>query len=207
MNITLSVDEQTVEKARRVAQAMHKSLNQVIREYLEQLAGQDQAERDAEDSGGCPVRAGRTPTGSSAATRFMIASSSVDTAVLVYADDPRDPSKQARATELVAAALRTRLGVVSTQVLQEYFTTATAKLRLDAGLARAKVELIASMNLVQVDPPLTLAAIDLHRLHRLSFWDALILQAAAAAGCRELLSEDMQTGFRYGGVSVVNPFG
>lgn len=46
MNITLSVDAQTVEKARRVAQAMHKSLNQVIREYLEQLAGEDQIERD-----------------------------------------------------------------------------------------------------------------------------------------------------------------
>ena len=49
MNLTLSVDEQTVTKARRVAQAMHKSLNQVIREYLEQLAGEDQAERDAEE--------------------------------------------------------------------------------------------------------------------------------------------------------------
>jgi hypothetical protein len=49
MNITLSVDEQTVAKARRVAQAMHKSLNQMIREYLEQLAGQDQTERDAEE--------------------------------------------------------------------------------------------------------------------------------------------------------------
>jgi Family of unknown function (DUF6364) len=49
MNITLSVDEQTVEKARRVAQAMHKSLNQLVREYLEHLAGQDQAERDADE--------------------------------------------------------------------------------------------------------------------------------------------------------------
>lgn len=49
MNLTLSVDAQTVEKARRVAQAMHKSLNQVVREYLEQLAGQDQRERDAEE--------------------------------------------------------------------------------------------------------------------------------------------------------------
>jgi hypothetical protein len=49
MNITVSVDEQTVEKARRVAQAMHKSLNQLVREYLEQLAGQDQAERNAEE--------------------------------------------------------------------------------------------------------------------------------------------------------------
>lgn len=46
MNITLSVDEQTVAKARRVAQAMHKSLNQVIRDHLEQLAAQDQVERD-----------------------------------------------------------------------------------------------------------------------------------------------------------------
>ena len=66
---------------------------------------------------------------------------------------------------------------------------------------------MASMNVVQVDPPLILAAIDLHRLHQLSLWDALILQAAAAAGCRELLSEDMQPGFRHGGVVVVNPFG
>jgi hypothetical protein len=46
MNITLSVDDQTVEKARRVAKAMDKSLNQVVREYLEQLAGRDQVERD-----------------------------------------------------------------------------------------------------------------------------------------------------------------
>jgi predicted nucleic acid-binding protein len=136
----------------------------------------------------------------------MIARSFVDTNVFVYADDPRDPDKQARATELIAVALRSRLGVVSTQVLQEYFNTATQKLRLDAGLARLKVELLASMSVVQVDPPLILAAIDLHRLHRFSIWDALIFQAAAAGGCRELLSEDMQAGFRHGGVVVVNPF-
>jgi predicted HicB family RNase H-like nuclease len=49
MNITLSVDEQAVEKARRVARAMHKSLNQLVREYLEQLAGQVRAEHDAEE--------------------------------------------------------------------------------------------------------------------------------------------------------------
>jgi hypothetical protein len=46
MNITLSVDDQTVEKARQVAKAMNKSLNQLVREYLEQLAGRDQVERD-----------------------------------------------------------------------------------------------------------------------------------------------------------------
>ena len=136
----------------------------------------------------------------------MIARSFVDTNVLVYADDPRDPVKQGRATKLIAAAFLSRLGVVSTQILQEYFNAATTKLRLDAGLVRTKIELLASMPVVQVDPPLILAAIDLHRLHRLSIWDALILQAAIAGGCRELLSEDMQPGFRHGGVVVTNPF-
>jgi predicted nucleic acid-binding protein len=137
----------------------------------------------------------------------MIVRSFVDTNVFVYTDDPRDPIKQARATELVGTAMRSRMGVVSTQVLQEYFNTATQKLRLAHDLARRRVELIASMQVVQVDPPLILAAIDLHRLHQLSLWDALIFQAAIAAGCRELLSEDMQPGFRHAGVVVVNPFG
>lgn len=136
----------------------------------------------------------------------MIVRSFVDTNVFVYADDPRDPFKQARATELVAGALQSRLGVVSTQVLQEYFSTATQKLRLDVSLARNKVELMTTLSVVQVDANLILAAIDLHQLHRLSIWDALILHAAAAGGCRELLSEDMQPGFRFGGVVVVNPF-
>ena len=136
----------------------------------------------------------------------MIARSFVDTNVFVYADDPRDPLKQARATDLIAAAIGTRLGVVSTQVLQEYFSSATQKLRLDVSVARRKVELMAAMSVVQVDATLILAAIDLHQAHRLSIWDALILQAAAAGGCRELLSEDLQPGFSYGGVVVVNPF-
>lgn len=136
----------------------------------------------------------------------MIVRSFVDTNIVVYADDPRDPVKQARATELIVVAMRTRLGVVSTQVLQEYYNAATKKLRLQAALARTKVELLASMSVVQVDPPLILAAIDLHRLHRLSLWDALIVEAAALSGCRELLSEDLQPGFRHGGVTVVNPF-
>ena len=62
------------------------------------------------------------------------------------------------------------------------------------------------MSVVQVDPTLILAAIDLQRLHQLSLWDALIVEAAALSGYRELLSEDLQPGFRYGGVTIVNPF-
>lgn len=137
----------------------------------------------------------------------MIVRSFVDTSVFIYADDPRDPAKQARATGLVGTAMRSRMGIVSTQVPQEYFSTATQQLRLDHDVARRRVELIATMLVVQVDPPLILAAIDLYRVHRLSIWDALIFQSAVAAGCRELLSEDMQPGFRLGGVVIVNPFG
>ena len=64
MNITLSVDEQTVEKARRVAKAMNKSLNQLVREYLEQLANRDQVERDiAEFRALSEQHASKSPTG------------------------------------------------------------------------------------------------------------------------------------------------
>ncbi len=62
------------------------------------------------------------------------------------------------------------------------------------------------MSVARVDPTLILAAIDLHRLHQLSLWDALIVAAAALSGGRELLNGDLQPGFRYGGVTVVNPF-
>jgi predicted nucleic acid-binding protein len=137
----------------------------------------------------------------------MIVRSFLDSNVVVYTDDPDEHAKRERAVELVAAARATGLGVVSTQVLQEYSNATTRKLGTPAAAARVKVEALARLAVVQVDPPLILAAIDLHRLHQLSIWDALILQAAAAAGCRELLSEDMQTGFRHGGVIVVNPFG
>lgn len=137
----------------------------------------------------------------------MIVRSFLDSNVIVYTDDPDEHAKRERAVQLVAAARRTGLGVVSTQVLQEYFNATTRKLATPAAAARVKVEALTRLSVVQVDAALILAAIDLHGLHRLSIWDALILQAAAAAGCRELLSEDMQPGFRHAGVVVVNPFG
>jgi predicted nucleic acid-binding protein len=136
----------------------------------------------------------------------MILRSFLDSKLFVYADDHRYPAKQSIAADLFERARATGLRVVSTQVTLEYLSVATGKVGVPTDLARRRVELIGSMNVVQVDPPLILAAIDLHRLHRLSIWDALVLQAAAAAGCRELLSEDMQAGFRVSGVKVVNPF-
>ena len=129
-----------------------------------------------------------------------------DTTVLVYADDKATPVKQRRALELVAEHRRAGTGVVSFQVLQEYFVTVTRKLEVDARIERRKVELLAEFDLAAPDVTDILAAIDLHRLHGFSFWDALILRAAKQADCSVLLSEDFQQSREIDGVRVVNPF-
>jgi len=129
-----------------------------------------------------------------------------DTNVLVYADDKAAPAKQRRAVELVAEHRRASTGVVSLQVLQEYFVTVTRKLGVEATLARRKVELLAEFDVAAPDVADILAAIDLHRLHGFSFWDALILRAAKQSGCRVLLSENFQGQREVDGLRVVNPF-
>ena len=129
-----------------------------------------------------------------------------DTDVLVYTDDKAAPAKQRRALDLIAEHRRARTGVVSLQVLQEYFVTVTRKLHLDPRIARRKVELIAEFDVASPEVADILAAIDLHRLHGVSFWDALVLRAAKQAGCSILLSEDMQGNREIDGVQIVNPF-
>jgi len=130
----------------------------------------------------------------------------LDTNILVYSDDPRDPVKRATAIDLVQRHLRSRTGTVSLQVLQEYFVSATGKLKLDSELARQRVEVFAKFHVGEPNIGDILAAIDIHRLHGLSFWDALILRMSKQTGCRVLLSEDMQHGQEFDGVKIVNPF-
>jgi len=129
-----------------------------------------------------------------------------DTNVLIYTDDKAVPAKQRRALDLVAEHRRAGTGVVSLQVLQEYFVTATRKFHLDASIARRKVELLADFDVAVLGVGDVLAAVDLHRLHGFSFWDALILRAAQQAGCRVLFSEDLQAERELDGLRIINPF-
>jgi predicted nucleic acid-binding protein len=129
-----------------------------------------------------------------------------DTNVLVYADDKGAPAKQKRAVELVSEHRRSRTGVISLQVLQEYFVTVTRKLHVDARVARRKIELLAEFDVASPDVGDVLAAIDLHRLHGINFWDGLIVHSAKQAGCSVLFSEDMQAAREIDGVRIVNPF-
>jgi predicted nucleic acid-binding protein len=129
-----------------------------------------------------------------------------DTNVLIYADDRSSPEKQNRAIALFAEHVRRGTAVVSLQVLQEYFVAATRKLGLAPEVAQRKVEILAHGRVVRFEAKDVIAAIELHRLTRISFWDALIVQAARSAGVETLYTEDLQPEAVLGGVRVVNPF-
>jgi predicted nucleic acid-binding protein len=128
-----------------------------------------------------------------------------DTNVLVYAHAADDPNKRKLSRKLLSVHLGDQTAVFSTQVLQEYFVAAT-RIGLPAELAQRHVATDAQANIVQVTTELILAAIDLHRLHRLSFRDALIVRSARAGGCSVVLSEDRTHGETYEGVRVESPF-
>jgi predicted nucleic acid-binding protein len=130
----------------------------------------------------------------------------IDTNVLVYTDDRSSPSKQRLALEILSRNKQAKSGVVSLQVLQEYFVTVTRKYGVDAADARRKVELFSAFDVFEPDLKDVLAAIDLHRLRNLSYWDALVVYSAKQAGCSVVLSEDMQHGQVIDGVRIVNPF-
>ena len=119
----------------------------------------------------------------------------LDSNVLAYTDDAGDRAKQAKALALYQTCRSSGSGVISMQVLQEYFVTATRKLGVVTAVARRKVELFAKMDVVIPQTEDILAAIDLVRLHSVSFWDALIVRAAQVSRCSVLYSEDMRSGW------------
>jgi len=129
-----------------------------------------------------------------------------DTNIFIYADDASAPAKQARAIQLITDYQRSGLMVVSIQVLQEYFAAATRKLGVAPETAQQKVQLLTHARVVRFVEGDVIAAIELHRLNRISFWDAMIVHAARLAGVDLLYSEDLQAGAILGGVRINNPF-
>ncbi|HEV2895424.1 MAG TPA: PIN domain-containing protein [Actinomycetota bacterium] len=132
----------------------------------------------------------------------------VDTNLLAYAHDPLEARKQPIAQALLEALWQDRGGVLSTQVLQELYVVTTRRFNppMRRPAARELVALYAQWPVVQVDVPLILAASSLEARHTLSFWDALIIEAARRSGATRLLTEDLQSGRRIGGVQIENPF-
>lgn len=132
----------------------------------------------------------------------------VDTNVLLYAHDPSEVAKQPIARDLLATLWDQHAGALSTQVLQEFYNAATRKLPLPLSRdeAREVVDLYRAWPVVTIDPALMLAATRVEEAQQISFWDALIVEAARVAGAERLITEDLQHGQMIDGVEVLNPF-
>ena len=130
----------------------------------------------------------------------------LDTNVLIYAHDARDPHKQTRARELIRRLMRERRGVLSLQVLQEFFAATTRKLGMSSEDARRRIVQYSRFDVVTLGVADILSAIDLHRLHGLSIWDALVVRAALNGACTTLHTEDMQSGYTVEALTFRNPF-
>jgi predicted nucleic acid-binding protein len=132
----------------------------------------------------------------------------LDSNVLVYSVDESsaEKAKHERAVELIAAQPGNL--VVSTQVLLEFYVVTTRKLKIPLSEERAAraVRGIAKLDVIGLDVPLVLAAVDTSRLVQLSLWDALIIEAASRAGCDRVLSEDLNANQVIHGVRIENPF-
>jgi predicted nucleic acid-binding protein len=132
----------------------------------------------------------------------------VDTNVLVYALAADDQRRSPAAQELLRKLMTTQTLHTSTQVLQELFVTLTRKVqtRLTAEQALRYLDQIAAWPVTVLDYNSVRAAIGLSTASRLSFWDALVVVAAAQSGAKRLYTEDLQHGQIILGVEVVNPF-
>jgi predicted nucleic acid-binding protein len=131
----------------------------------------------------------------------------VDTNILVYAHDFKQGEKHERARALVAKLWDSGEGVVSTQVLQELCINLRRKAArpLSAEETRHLIQDYSSWDVVVNTAESVLQALDLETRYQISFWDALIVQAAASCGAAVVYSEDLADGQNYGAVKVVNP--
>lgn len=131
-----------------------------------------------------------------------------DTNVLVYAVDAGNPQRQAVAIERFGRAVKDDSVVLSTQVLQEFYSVTTRKLKppLSAREAASQITHLSAFEVVGATADSVLAAAELAQKHRLQWWDALILEAALRANAAVLVSHDGQHGQRFGKLVVENPF-
>ena len=132
----------------------------------------------------------------------------VDTNIIVYSYDRDAGKKYQIASKLVKDLWHSGLGVLSTQVLQEFFVTVTNKISppLDIAKVRGIVKNLSKWNIVINDVNTILTAIEIHDEHKFSFWDSMIIASAVNGGATTLLSEDLSDNQAIEGLTISNPF-
>ncbi len=131
----------------------------------------------------------------------------VDSNILIYAHDADAGSRRAVAAQILQDLWSSRLGVLSLQVLQEFYVNVTRKIAtpLPRETARRIVDVYAAWSIETTTAELT-SAFRIEDEAHIGFWDALIVAAALKAGAERILSEDLNSGQNIGGVRVENPF-
>jgi len=129
----------------------------------------------------------------------------LDTNILVCSLDQADAAKMAKCRGLIRSLTAESRGVISTQVMQEFYVAATSKLGADPLLTKDILRSLERFETVVVSPTLIKDAIDCSIINRLSFWDALIVVSAESAQCEILWTEDLNHGQIIRGVRIENP--
>jgi predicted nucleic acid-binding protein len=129
----------------------------------------------------------------------------IDTNILIYSMDQFDPVKQKRSRALLKSLKNDLRGVISTQVLLEFYVAATRKLGAEPLVVKDIINSLERFETVIIVPDIIKEAIDCGIINRISFWDALIVTAAESANCEKLWSEDLNDGKVIRGVLIENP--
>lgn len=132
----------------------------------------------------------------------------VDTNILVYAHDLDAGNKHEVAEKIIYQLWETKNGVLSTQVLQEFYVTLTRKMSrpLNKVETRKILREYFSWQVVINDPQIILQASEIEESYNISFWDALIVSAAYSKNAATILTEDLNHGQNIEGIFIQNPF-
>lgn len=130
----------------------------------------------------------------------------LDTNILVYTVDRNDKKKLSQSRKILENAIAKDKPVISTQVLQEFYSATTTKLKLDKIIAKNIIHNFRNMEIVQVDLGIIEQGIDISLLFQISFWDSLIIAAAEHANCEMIYTEDLNDTQTIRGIKIVNPF-
>lgn len=129
----------------------------------------------------------------------------IDTNILVYSMDRHAPEKRENCRSLLKKVVREFTGVISTQVMQEFYVAGTQKLKAYPLTVKDILHAMQRFEVVIITPEIIKEAIDCSIIARISFWDALIVTAAENARCEKLWSEDLNNGQIIRGVRIENP--
>ena len=129
----------------------------------------------------------------------------LDTNILIYQLDSRDPTKQKRCREIVRTVVSNHEAVISTQILQEFYVACTMKLKIKPILVKGIMHGFENMEVVTIGIDLINNAIDASIQYQISFWDSLVVVSAESAKCQPLLTEDLNEGQIIRNVRIRNP--